>query len=123
MGEKGRLHVLQHGELGKDVGALERSPEPHGADLVGGNAGNVAPVDEYASGGRLQVPCDEVEQGRFAGAVWSDDRRDLAFGHGQVDVGHGAETAERLGEAAHLKHLHAPVSCREARQDRRPIRR
>jgi hypothetical protein len=34
------------------------------------------------------MACDQVEQRRFAGAIWLDDRSDLAFGQaGKIDGG------------------------------------
>src|SRR4029077_11564312 len=39
MSKKSCAHVLEHVELRKDIGALERAPEPHTADLVRRHAG------------------------------------------------------------------------------------
>ena len=114
MGKQGGPHIFEHGEFWKDIGALERAPQSHAADLVRRDASDVAPVDEHASRGRSQIACDQAEQRRFAGAVWPDHRCDLAFGHGEVDVGDRAETGERFGEASHFKHRRALLFCGEA---------
>ena len=78
MRQERRLHILEDGELREDVGALKRAAHAHAADAVRRHAGDVAPVEQHPPRGGLQVPGDEVEEGRFAGAIGSDDRRDLA---------------------------------------------
>src|SRR5690242_12641727 len=104
MREQGRLHVLEHRELGKNVGALERTPHAHAADAVRRHASDIAAVEENLAGGRLQMAGDEIEQGRLAGAVRPDDRSDLPFRHGKAHLGHGAKAGEGFAETADLQH-------------------
>ena len=53
MSKKRCAHVLKYRKLWKDIGTLERTPEPHTADLVRRYAGDVASIDEHTAGGRL----------------------------------------------------------------------
>ena len=46
---------------------------------------------------------DQVEGGALARAVGTDDAEDLAFLHLEVEIMHGGEAAEALGEPAHLE--------------------
>src|SRR5258706_15557285 len=53
---------------------------------------------------------DEIEGGRLAGAVRADHAEDLAFAHFEVEVGHGGEAAEALGQPLDLENRsHSPM--------------
>ena len=56
-----RLHVLEHRELRKDVGALERAADAERAQAVRREAGDVAPVQAHAARVGTQVPGEQVE--------------------------------------------------------------
>ena len=90
----GDADVLEHGELGKDFGDLEGARHAQRDPLVGGEAGDVAAVEQDRPGGRREEPADQVEEGGLAGAVRSDDRAQLALRHGHRYVAHGDEIAE-----------------------------
>ena len=76
--EQRRLHVLEHRQLRKDVGALERASHAHRAQAMRRQPGDVAPVQTHPSGVGPQMPGDQVEEGRLARAVRADDGDDLA---------------------------------------------
>ena len=94
VGDECGLDVLEHGELGEDVGALERACHAHAADLVRRDAGDVAALQAHLAGVGLQMPGDEVEERRFAGAVRADDGGDAALLHAQAHVVGGDEARE-----------------------------
>jgi hypothetical protein len=77
MHQQRRLQILEHGQLREDVGALERTAEPHAAGVMRLHPGNVAAVEPHPAAIRPQMPGDQVEQRRFAGAIGSDDGGDL----------------------------------------------
>src|SRR5258706_16241211 len=53
---------------------------------------------------------DEIEGGRLAGAVRADHAEDLAFAHFEVEVGHGGEAAQALGQPLDLENRsHNPM--------------
>ena len=108
MGEKGRLQVLEYGELRKDVGSLKRASDAHAADAVRRRAGDVAAVEQHLAAIGAQMAGDQVEKGRLAGAVRPDHCGDLAGRDGEADPADGGEAGERLAQVAHLKHRVRP---------------
>src|SRR5258706_11494911 len=53
---------------------------------------------------------DQIEGGRLAGAVRADHAEDLAFAHFEVEIGHGGEAAEALGQLLDLENRsHSPI--------------
>src|SRR6185437_9519689 len=101
MGKQRRAYVLEHRQLRKDIGELERAAKSHAAYPVRRDARDVASVDEDGAGGRLQVAGDQVEQRRLAGAVRADYLVYLSGRHREIDIRHGAITRKRLRKAAH----------------------
>src|SRR5690242_20171238 len=99
--------VLEHRELGEDLGDLEGAC--HAADdaLMGGEAGDVVAVEADAAGCRREIAADQVEEGSLAGAVRANDGAKFTFGHVQRNVAHGDKTAEAFGDAVDLEHVHA----------------
>ena len=71
--------VLQHRHLRERLHDLEGAREPEPRDLVGPHPGDVAAVEEHASGGRRMHAGDQIDQGGLAGAIRSDQAEDLAF--------------------------------------------
>ena len=60
-------------------------------------------VESERAARRVQVTADDLHQGRLAGAVFADDRMDLAGVEGEADVGEHFDRAERLRQAACLQ--------------------
>src|SRR4029434_1181751 len=54
-----------------------------------------------------ELPVDHVEAGRFPGAVWPDQRQELAFADLEADILAGVRAAERLRQIAHAERAHA----------------
>src|SRR5207248_1142133 len=68
-----RRHVLEEPDV------LERAGDAQRRHLVGLGPGDLAVLEDHPAGGRWEDPGDPVEQGRLAGAVWADEREDLAL--------------------------------------------
>ncbi len=85
--------VLLHGEAREQVGDLERAADPGPGDGVRLQAGDLASVEADAAAARPEHPREQVEGGRLAGAVRSDQ-------------GVKRPVGDREGHAAHR--LHGP---------------
>jgi hypothetical protein len=94
MRQKGRLHVLEHGQTREDVGPLERAPDAETAEIVRRDARDVAPVELHVAAIGPKVARDQVEQGRLAGAVGPDDRGDAGARDVQAHAADGHEAVE-----------------------------
>ena len=116
MGEQRGLHVLEHGELGEDVGALERAADAHAADRVRRDAGDVAALERARcplSGS--QVAGDQIEQGRLAGAVRADHGGDLpALGTARLTPPTAVKPANDLADVARPQASRAASASRAA---------
>src|SRR5262245_60178767 len=116
VGDEACLDILEDRELGEDVGALERAAYAHRADFVRRHAGDVPSIQDYLAAIGVEVPGDQVEQSRFAGAVGSNDRGDGVLLHGEVDVVGSDEAGEGLAQFAAFQHqARAPSSKRPRR--------
>ncbi len=74
------------------------------ADILEGT--HLTLVDDVAGIAAVRVDAREhLHQRGFAGAVFADDRMDLAFAHGQVDVVQRLHTREAFLDAAHFQNV------------------
>src|SRR5262249_55314438 len=87
-------HVLEHRELGKDLGDLERARDAERNALVWRQCGDVAAIERNRAGQWREEPADQVEKRGLAGAVGTDDGAQLAFFHAHRYVAHGHQAAE-----------------------------
>ena len=115
MRDEGGLDVLVHRELGEDVGALEGAGDPHAADLVRGDAGDVAALQHHLAAIRLRVPGDQIEERRLAGAVRADDGGDAPLLDVQAHVVGGDEARERFAQACGRRASSPALSRQTAR--------
>jgi hypothetical protein len=101
--------VLEHRELGEDLGHLKgaRHAELHAP--MGGKRRDVDPVEGDPSRARRKKAADQVEEGRLAGAVRSDDGAQLSLRHAKRDAVHGHEIAEALGDIIDFQDVHAAL--------------
>jgi len=74
--------------------------------------GHVLTKQHDLSGGRRENSGDQIEQGRLAGAVRSDDGLAIAGHDLERDVAHGAQAAEALRECPELENGLAAVRVR-----------
>jgi hypothetical protein len=100
---QGDAHVLQHREVRKDRGDLERAHHAAARDDVGPLRGDVAAVEVDRSAGRGQEAREQVEDRRLARAVGTDQRMDGVAAHAQVDAVDRHEALELLGQVASLQ--------------------
>src|SRR5215831_18856876 len=131
---QGDAHVLEHREVRKHRGDLERANQAHPGDRRRTRAGDVAALVDDAAPRRLEEVCQQVEAGRLPGAVRADERVDAAAADLEVDVPDRDETLELLGQLARFKNAlvghalaisRASAACawRERRRCPRPRRR
>src|SRR5207249_6425449 len=78
------LEVLAHGHRREDVLLLRHEGDAERADLTRLAAVNRYAVEADTAVARDQEPGDDPQERRFAGAVRSDDRDDLAVFHDEV---------------------------------------
>src|SRR3954462_10950866 len=87
------------GELGEDIRGLVAAPDAETREPIGRRAGDVlAPEGDFPRGGP-RLPREQVQEGRFAGSVRTDDRVDRAGFDAHRDALDRGEGAEAAGEA------------------------
>jgi hypothetical protein len=67
------------------------------ANHVGRKAHDVLAFESYGALIRMEKACDEMEQGRLPGTVWSDESKDLIPHHLEGDIGNRFQAAKGLG--------------------------
>ena len=87
-------HVLQHGHRAKELDVLERPRDPAHDDPVRRRAQQVVAVELDRAVVRPVDPRDQVEDGRFAGAVRADQPDDLTLVRVERDVVERDDPAE-----------------------------
>src|SRR5439155_9083877 len=94
VGMAAEQQVLQHGRVLEELDVLKRARDPAPRDLVRRHAGDVLVAEDQAAARRVVDPRDEIEDGRLARAVRTDDREDLPLFDGEGDAVDGANAAE-----------------------------
>ena len=92
------LHGLEHGQVGEQVGRLERPAETEGGPARRRQLRDVVAEDLDRAGGRDE-PSDRVHHRRLAGAIGPDEADDLTLAHFEIDVVDGHATTEGHGDA------------------------
>ena len=115
-----RLHreaqILGDRHARKQVGDLERTAEScRGNPVWRQSRDRLAGEHDRTVIGREHAG-DEVEDGRLAGAVGSDQRVQRTIANGERRIGHRLDAAERLREVARLQH-HAVAGMRLRAQE------
>src|SRR5579883_2751199 len=84
------------------------------------NPRHILAVEGDRAGARPEEAADQVEEGRLAGAVRTDDGAQLAALDRHRHVAHGDEAAEILRDAADVEEAHAAAfrRCRNPRSPR-----
>ena len=113
----GHEQVLEHGEALERPRDLMRAADAGPAALMRARARHVDAVEQHLSAIGRDVAGDQVEQGRLAGAVGSDDAHRVAARNRQIYAVGRLERAERLGEATDLEQ-HRQVAPRRRRLGR-----
>src|SRR5262249_20568332 len=90
----GDTQIVADREVGEELEALERSCDAQPRPLVRLETAHITAVEQdSARAGGLQAG-DDVEERRLAGAVRTDESRDLCRGHVEVDARERAVSAE-----------------------------
>src|ERR1700677_2343293 len=100
--QHGAADVFPHAHVGKHVGDLKTAREASSVDLIRWQARNNLAFQNNTAGGRRYIAADQVERGRFAGAVRPDDRMAFAFGDGQIQIMDNLDIAKALLNIAQL---------------------
>jgi hypothetical protein len=95
--------ILQGGQLRKQIGQLKGAPKPPPRPDGWRKLRDVLPVNEHLSGRCAKLTGHEVEIGRLAGPVRSDNRRERAGREPARDVVDGHVTAEANGQPARFQ--------------------
>ena len=102
------LQVLQHRQIREDPPALRDQGEPLGDNAVGGEAGDVLPLEVDASVGGLDQPSDGAQGSGLACAVCADQGDDLPFRHLEGDALDGFNAAVADLQFINLQHRLPP---------------
>ena len=96
-------HVLQAGQLLKQRGELKRAHQPALDDLMRPESADVFAVEPDGAGGGSDEAGQQVEAGRLARAIRTDQADDLALRNAEIDTVDGGESAEVPGETVCLE--------------------
>src|SRR5438876_3208370 len=110
-------NVLDRGHVLEETDVLKSAGDAESGDLVGWPPRDVGPgEDDPPAGGFVQAR-DDVEEGRLAGAVRSDEADDRPFRDREVDRAHRDESTELLGDRHRLEDsaAHSSISTSTAR--------
>ncbi|MGY3234182.1 hypothetical protein ACVMAJ_001072 [Bradyrhizobium sp. USDA 4448] len=110
--QRGDRKVLEHRKMVERLRDLERAPDSGATACLGRETRDVGAIENDAAGVGPQQPGDQVEQGRFTGAVRPDHAQRLAGGQRQVDRVCNHDGAEPPRDGMECEHgcLH-PVSA------------
>ena len=116
---QGEGEIVDQGEVPEHGGGLEFAPDAQHGDLVFLQLAEIGSLaEDDAPGVRFGPAADDVEQGRLAGAVGTDQRPQLAVVHVKIHLFQSLEAVERDGDildvhdGAALFHVSLPVSGR-----------
>src|SRR3954468_6448083 len=106
-------------ELGEDIRGLVAAPDAETREPIGRRAGDVLAPERDVPRGGPQLPGEQVQEGRFAGAGRSHDGVERAvFAPAGDALGRG-EGAEAAGEAVRREHRLRHATPAEASRVRR----
>src|SRR6185436_14476545 len=98
-----QLHVLGDRHAAKQAGDLEGARQAEPRPLLRRKPGDLDAVENDLPFGRSIDATDDIDQGRLAGAVRSDDRADLVVADAQGYIRQRVEDAKALADAFHAE--------------------
>src|ERR1700691_3379967 len=101
--ESAYQHILIHAQALKRLCDLKHTRDSKPAKMMCEQAVDATVLIPNLAGRWHKITRHHVEDGRFAGTVWSDDGRDASSGDRNVDTVDGPESAELNGQAFYPK--------------------
>src|SRR5215510_4362946 len=118
----GDAHVLEDGDLWKNVGDLKRLGDAQAVDRLRRQAGDLTSIEADVAHGRHVQARDHVEERRLARAVRADHREHLALADGEAHLRERRQGAEALRDAIDLEDYAVARHRRPPRSSRIPSR-
>jgi len=91
---RGEAQILEHRQLGKEVGALEGAGDAAPGDRVRRQACDEPALEEHVPGAGRHLACDDVEERGLARAVRTDEPEHLTGRDREVDLRDRVDSAE-----------------------------
>src|SRR3569832_1945167 len=91
--DRTELQVLQNAHLRHDAATFRRVSDTQARNLVGRDLVDWPPLKDYLAGDAAGQAEDRAQEGRFAGAVGTEDRDDLTFVKPHVETKQNNNTA------------------------------
>src|SRR5581483_3105264 len=102
----GERDVVERREVIEQVDDLEAARNSR-LDAIGhADVGDVVAPEQDLSGIGREQRADHIDERRLSGAVWTDQRDELALGDGQIDVVDGMRVAEILLQTDGFEEIH-----------------
>src|SRR5262245_19468147 len=98
--------VIQHASLAQQTDVLEGPGDAGSRHLVGVQPGDITVAEQYATSRRSDDAGDEVDDGRLAGTVRSNQAGDTAGDHVHRQLRYGFDAAEPLRQVLDRQHGH-----------------
>src|SRR5271165_695352 len=95
--------VLQNRCILEQLDILEGARNAKCRNLVGGQARKRTPFEQHVARARLVYAANEIENRRFAGAIWPDQREDFSLGNIETHTADRAHAAEIDAEFPYLQ--------------------
>src|SRR5471032_2389838 len=86
--------------MGENSGNLKRTDHTHAGDLGRFRGRDVLAVEQNLPGSRDQEFSEQVETGRLAGAIGTDQGVDMTTLDFQIDIADSGESLEFLGQTS-----------------------
>src|SRR5438094_8634165 len=103
-------HVVDHAHAGEWAVVLERAHHPARSDAMRRQAEDRLAGEAHLAARGRESARDQIERRGLAGAVRADHAEDLAFADFEVELVHGGEAAEALGQLLDLEYRsHMPT--------------
>src|SRR4051794_25802383 len=111
IGQQRHLHVLDDAHRGIALGHLKSAADAKPPDPPRRQAGDLILAEKDAADIGPELSIEQIEAGRFAGAIGSDKRYELALRHREADVRDGCDAAEGFTQMLYAEQrAHRPTA-------------
>ena len=104
--EPSHHHIFLDGHPLEGLQHLERAPDAQPVDLIGAQSQDRSPLEVHLAAIGGMEAGEELEHGRFPGAVGADQSQDFSLLHRKRNAVVGDNAAERLCQSFHFKYRH-----------------